>query len=194
MRKKWFCSTLLVVIALGGWVALPVFGRIDARRLEDRLRQQQVGWIAWTGKALLLAPPKAGHAANNAAAPAKCCDHYVSADGKTSGYALRGDTIANIIRPLFLRDPLMRDAGLKGVEVYSTPSGNIVKVGRWPLGVLTALLTLPFTLVITSHLRNRCRIQGKTCANCGYILRGNRSGICPECGTRIVAVEASRPS
>ena len=28
----------------------------------------------------------------------------------------------------------------------------------------------------------RTRAKGRPCVNCGYDLRGNTSGICPECG------------
>ena len=38
----------------------------------------------------------------------------------------------------------------------------------------------------------RIRGKGKPCVNCGYDLRGNTSGICPECGG-LAHYKRSRP-
>ena len=48
---------------------------------------------------------------------------------------------------------------------------------------LAVLITL--AIPIASYIRNRRRYRLGHCQSCGYDLTGNKSGICPECGTAI---------
>jgi hypothetical protein len=49
----------------------------------------------------------------------------------------------------------------------------------WFLVLLTAILPAPWTF---RRLRSRGRRGRQQCPHCGYNLRGNVSGVCPECG------------
>jgi hypothetical protein len=49
--------------------------------------------------------------------------------------------------------------------------------------IILVLLTLP-TVWLLDYRRALVRMSRGLCANCGYDLRGNGSGICPECGRK----------
>jgi len=55
---------------------------------------------------------------------------------------------------------------------------------RWvivlPIGFFTALLAF---LILFARIRTRGRFTKGRCLSCGYDLKGNVSGTCPECGT-----------
>ncbi len=57
------------------------------------------------------------------------------------------------------------------------------EAARWCFIVSITLFALAITFQI-AHTSNKkhTRRKGKPCVNCGYDLRGNTSGICPECG------------
>jgi len=61
--------------------------------------------------------------------------------------------------------------------------------GSWePLVVLAAMFLIGSVPVLIAERRERRRIARqieKPCPVCGYSLKENTSGICPECGTRI---------
>lgn len=79
-------------------------------------------------------------------------------------------------------------------SVYSSPSGHdgwvhnswvIVSVNLWLVVVpslLMAILLCRYTCV--PAWRRACRARRGLCRECGYSLRGNVSGRCPECGTQ----------
>lgn len=52
-----------------------------------------------------------------------------------------------------------------------------------PTGLLTCVGTIP---VARGPVRRRWRRFRGCCESCGYDLTGNRSGRCPECGTRLL--------
>ena len=58
--------------------------------------------------------------------------------------------------------------------------------------------TYPAVAMIRTHRRRKRQRAEGCCSTCGYDLRGNVSGICPECGTKIVVkprqARASSPS
>ena len=56
----------------------------------------------------------------------------------------------------------------------------------FPLWLSTGLLTLVGVIpIIRGPVRRRWRRVRGHCAKCAYDLTGNRSGRCPECGTRV---------
>ena len=57
------------------------------------------------------------------------------------------------------------------------------EAARWCFMASIALFALAITCRIAHVSNKKCtRGKGKPCVNCGYDLRGNTSGICPECG------------
>ena len=54
----------------------------------------------------------------------------------------------------------------------------------WSLLVVTSI---PPGLLLALALARRRRKQRGLCATCGYDLRGNTSGVCPECGTPVAS-------
>jgi predicted RNA-binding Zn-ribbon protein involved in translation (DUF1610 family) len=54
-----------------------------------------------------------------------------------------------------------------------------------PVGLVGGLIVLPFIANRRASIRKKRRDAG-SCEDCGYNLRGNRSGRCPECGTRVL--------
>lgn len=64
--------------------------------------------------------------------------------------------------------------------------GNMIylHVSIWvPLAITTLLATYPTIVFIHGSLRRRRRRRKGLCAQCGYNLTGNVSGVCPECGS-----------
>lgn len=57
-----------------------------------------------------------------------------------------------------------------------------ISIKFWPLVTLLSLLPL-WCFVASPIIRWRRRYRGG-CRTCGYDLRGNTSGVCPECGTQ----------
>jgi uncharacterized paraquat-inducible protein A len=64
-------------------------------------------------------------------------------------------------------------------------------VSGWLLSVLTAVLTVPFISGLIRHRVLRRRAAQNRCLRCGYLLTGNVSGRCPECGSEIAARRAA---
>jgi hypothetical protein len=58
-----------------------------------------------------------------------------------------------------------------------------LSISVWVL--LTLLGGYPLLVLIRGPVRRRIRIARGLCANCGYNLTGNMSGVCPECGKQI---------
>jgi hypothetical protein len=54
----------------------------------------------------------------------------------------------------------------------------------WALFLLTAT---PTGILLAQAWRTACWLRSGRCIRCGYDLTGNTSGICPECGTRVIA-------
>jgi hypothetical protein len=55
----------------------------------------------------------------------------------------------------------------------------------FPLWLLLAVFGVPTTVSWCRAWREDCRMSPGHCQNCGYDLRGNVSGRCPECRTAI---------
>ena len=54
---------------------------------------------------------------------------------------------------------------------------------------LFAMTTIPVSVAMLVASYRKPRSEHPTCANCGYNLTGNTSGICPECGTATAMLE-----
>jgi len=63
-------------------------------------------------------------------------------------------------------------------EYYADGSRSLF-LPMWPVLVTMLIVT---AVVLRRHLK---RPRGNVCAQCGYDLRGNVSGRCPECGTPV---------
>lgn len=63
---------------------------------------------------------------------------------------------------------------------------HVVELPYWfltvPLGIASGALVLHRRVIVPRRLRQRVR-KG-LCPTCGYDLRGNASGVCPECGAK----------
>ena len=69
---------------------------------------------------------------------------------------------------------------------------------RWgiysPIGALMVLLAAyPAIAFVRGPLRRWRRRRGGRCLSCGYNLRDNESGVCPECGTPILGPKTGTP-
>jgi hypothetical protein len=58
-----------------------------------------------------------------------------------------------------------------------------VAIPLWPLWVLAALPPLRWVLLRRRARRRALRAINGECQSCGYSLRGNTTGVCPECGS-----------
>jgi hypothetical protein len=65
------------------------------------------------------------------------------------------------------------------IHAAGTAWFQVLYVPLWPLAAVTAVL--PATWLYRRRRRQRRRRRGR-CPNCGYDLRANVSGVCPECG------------
>jgi hypothetical protein len=74
------------------------------------------------------------------------------------------------------------------VRGYADPPGTGRMVtdttSQWsvPLPLISLLLLTPAVVALAGRIRRRTRHAKGLCARCGYDLRGNVSGVCPECG------------
>lgn len=66
-------------------------------------------------------------------------------------------------------------------------SSPIYWISLWPLPLVTWLTSI----VITYRMRRRSKIPGTMC-RCGYDLKGNESGTCPECGDPVTLASHDR--
>lgn len=57
-----------------------------------------------------------------------------------------------------------------------------------PHWFVSVVCVIPPTIILYRHRCKRKRQSRSLCASCGYDLRGNISGICPECGKATVTV------
>ena len=76
-----------------------------------------------------------------------------------------------------------------GIEVYWEP-GRVNPQFRAvviPMVYPLLLTTVAPAAWVVLRLRRRNRLQAGNCAHCGYNLRGNQSGRCPECGLVVPA-------
>ena len=72
---------------------------------------------------------------------------------------------------------------LLSVYVCAGGLGLSSDLARWCLVAAATLFAMAMSCQIAYLLKNkRTRAKGRPCVNCGYDLRGNTSGICPECG------------
>jgi len=84
-----------------------------------------------------------------------------------------------------------------GVRFIDIPSPNPVHPGLpgyWAAIAPYSLLAVPFLLWpgawLVRGLRRMRRWRNHHCPDCGYNLRGNTSGVCPECGARMPLKES----
>jgi hypothetical protein len=73
------------------------------------------------------------------------------------------------------------------------PSYAFDRSGRVILDLWQPLLIM-IVLTAIAWLANRFRFPVGHCQKCGYDLRGNLSGVCPECGTTITKDNESKPT
>ena len=76
------------------------------------------------------------------------------------------------------------DYGLLHFERRATRSPvGIERTAACPSWTLVLLLACPSVLLARAMHRDRYSRRHNLCLNCGYDLTGNKSGVCPECGT-----------
>lgn len=117
-----------------------------------------------------------------------CFDHSVGEDEirnlrnsighyPAGGWSLRGGWLDG-------NRSWMPAAGSDGwLAIIGNTYFGLAKSYTLPIWIPLSLLTVP-TLFL--FIRDRRRIPPGHCTNCGYDLTGNVSGVCPECGNRIV--------
>jgi len=77
---------------------------------------------------------------------------------------------------------LPRAAGTVSTSM-PTAQVTLTRVGLWGPVVLFGILPLVWGVV---RLRARLKRKAGCCARCGYDLTGNTSGVCPECGAKLL--------
>jgi hypothetical protein len=75
------------------------------------------------------------------------------------------------------------NAQMQAIMVMRPPVPFRRAIPYWAISA--CLLVLPAAWLVHFHRRS-VRHAGGRCAACGYDLRGNISGVCPECGTPIM--------
>ena len=55
--------------------------------------------------------------------------------------------------------------------------------------LLYSVVFIARTIYAQRHIRRAHRLEAGLCSNCGYNLAGNTSGVCPECGARVLSRE-----
>ena len=65
----------------------------------------------------------------------------------------------------------------------NSPTDQWGMVPYWTPALVFAVLPL---LGFRERVRAKSRRQRDCCAFCGYLLTGNMSGVCPECGTKVL--------
>ncbi|NOX59455.1 MAG: hypothetical protein GXP29_11445 [Planctomycetes bacterium] len=105
----------------------------------------------------------------------------------TSGFAIYEDSI----RYWFSADPLPTGLLIETAdEFYRYRFGGYRYRYIAGVSVRISMLVVPTVLATAWLWRLDCRrVCG--CFNCGYDLRGNVSGVCPECGTAIPLFESA---
>ncbi len=87
----------------------------------------------------------------------------------------------------FLRVDLLLVSGGMVIQPWQA---NLVGIGASVVGIKQ------FVQAMARYLRNKHRynrLVAGLCARCGYHLRGNASGRCPECGESIEPLQARAP-
>jgi len=84
-------------------------------------------------------------------------------------------------RPFQLVD--LDSLGESGGPTYHTEMQTILRLPLWMPFFL--LMIYPTSRAWRGPIRRLRRRRRNQCMECGYILSGNTSGICPECGTPI---------
>lgn len=107
--------------------------------------------------------------------------------GRGCGYAIAesGDTITHQILGFHIRRSNLK-SGSYPLRYYLLPCA--VPISGLPLtnySIPLWMLAVPFAVLSFSLRRWRHRPEQGHCESCGYNLRGNTSGVCPECGTPI---------
>lgn len=57
---------------------------------------------------------------------------------------------------------------------------------------LVFAIAFAFLAIPVSHMKRLAQQDTSKCVSCGYDLTGNVSGVCPECGTRLLRVTGKR--
>jgi hypothetical protein len=70
-------------------------------------------------------------------------------------------------------------------RLADVPFGTGAIIGKAILLPMTIPLVLLLSATAWSMIAGKTRGRGIDCANCGYSLTGNTSGVCPECGTAV---------
>jgi hypothetical protein len=84
-------------------------------------------------------------------------------------------------------------SAVQGQPMQATISPPPPLTAQWqlifPAWSLLMVASIPLAMLFALALAQRRRKQRGLCAVCGYDLRGNTSGVCPECGTPVIANE-----
>lgn len=94
-----------------------------------------------------------------------------------------------IVSTLFVAALLSYIGFLNDLARHGTPSEVVASFLRWGVfgGLLSQTWAIPVSVVVgsSSTFRALARRKRNHCVQCGYSLRGNVSGRCPECGTEV---------
>jgi hypothetical protein len=100
-------------------------------------------------------------------------------------WAKRAFTTRHIILSGFEWEDLNGQNRKMPLGPYFYEHKRTVRMSMW----WSLLLLLPLVFCLAYRPRARWHQKGR-CAQCGYDLTGNASGVCPECGTKIAQPEA----
>ena len=188
MRVQAVISCFLAIVIPVAWVSLLACATVDSEGIEERLETARTFWAGWTGQSLVFAWPPDGKASFDPNDHQKRCRNWrpIPTSGENRKSQCCYCDIAILIGRLSYKVLIIAGPGLKGVSLAAGPSGQFLMIGMWPLCLGSVLFAMPLFLMCCGTVRLRFRIRNCLCATCGYCLFGNDSGICPECGSRII--------
>jgi hypothetical protein len=113
----------------------------------------------------------------------KAKDHYYVVAINEEGITVTLIDPPRVLPPITLT---IQGIGSTTTTTSAFSTGPIRHVATAPFWVLFLLTLSPAVPALLSNVLGAWRESRGGCRGCGYDLTGNRSGVCPECGTRIV--------
>lgn len=185
MKTRLVIAILVALVVPVTYVAMQVLASIDDAGIVYQLRTVREPWIAQTDYAILVALPPKDRASDDPDGQGCIYEKTVTVDGRTNESIKTGPGLNQTIRMVFIRDWLLGSPGLNMIERLDTPDGTFVRMSSALIPLAFPFGCIPLVLILYPKYRALLRRRNSQCADCGYCLMANTSGICPECGKAI---------